>query len=549
MAGEVSVARTLSSLAAGRIVDRIWSRDHTVWRPRPDRVSDRLGWLDAPDWITPRLAEIQAFADEAIAGGIDHFVLLGMGGSSRAAKVIHRTFGNAPGHPQMIPGESTVPATIGAALERIDPAKTLVLISSKSGTTMEPLLMYRVFRQALEQELGQKDAGMKFAAITDPGTALARLATQEGFRKAFLNDPEIGGRFSAITYFGLVPAALLGADIGALVAGGRRMRELCKPGLPPDTNPAAVLGATIGSMAMRGRNKLTLVTSPAMFGYGLWVVQLVAESLGKDGKGVVPVAGEPLVDPGLYGRDRLFVYLRLDSDDNDETDDALEAVSALGHPVITLRMPNREAVGGEFFRWEMAVAVAASVMGVNPFDQPDVQLSKDRTRAILGDLTNDSNRGNAPSKAAEAKAEANKSAVKNAAQVAALLHAAVDGDYLGVLAFLPHTDAIDDALRRLREGVLRRYRLATTLGHGPGYLHSTGQLHKGGPDSGIFLLLTTPHGEDIPIPGRDYSLGDVTDADALGDLGALKGLGRRVVHIALPDGPAQAIDALTEALS
>jgi glucose-6-phosphate isomerase/transaldolase/glucose-6-phosphate isomerase len=440
----------------------------------------------------------------------------------------------------MIPGESTVPATIGAALDRIDPAKTLVLISSKSGTTMEPLLMYRVFRQALEQALGPDKAGQNFAAITDPGTPLAELAAQERFGKVFLNDPEIGGRFSAITYFGLVPAALLGADIGALVNGGRRMRELCKPGLPPDTNPAAVLGATIGSMAMRGRDKLTLVTSPAMFGYGLWVVQLVAESLGKNGKGVVPVAGEPLVDPELYGRDRLFVYLRLDSDDNDETDDALEAVSALGHPVITLRMPNREALGGEFFRWEMAVAVAASVMGVNPFDQPDVQLSKDRTRAILGNL---------PFKTVALADTEPESGKNRSAQLVALLDAAVGEDYLAVLAFLPHTDAIDDALRRLRGGVLRRYRLATTLGHGPGYLHSTGQLHKGGPDSGIFLLLTTGYSEDIPIPGHDYSLGDVTDADALGDLGALQDLGRRVIHIGLPDDPAQAIDALTASLS
>ncbi len=549
MAGEVSVARTLSSLAAGGIVDRIWSRDHTVWHPRPDGISDRLGWLNAPDWVTPRLSEIQAFADEVIAGGIDHFVLLGMGGSSRAAKVIHRTFGNAPGHPQMIPGESTVPATIGAALGRIDPAKTLVLISSKSGTTMEPMLMYRVFRETLEREVGQEAARLRFAAITDPGTPLAELAAQERFRNIFLNDPEIGGRFSALTYFGLVPAALLGADIGALVSGGRRMRELCKPGLPPDTNPAAVLGATIGSMAMRGRDKLTLVTSPAMFGYGLWVVQLVAESLGKNGKGVVPVAGEPLVDPDLYGRDRLFVYLRLDSDENDETDDALEAVSALGHPVITLRMPNREALGGEFFRWEMAVAVAASVMGVNPFDQPDVQLSKDRTRTILGDFSNGPKTNNALPPIAEAPAEADKNADTQTGQLAALLDAAADGDYLGVLAFLPHTDAIDDALRRLRECVLRRYRLATTLGHGPGYLHSTGQLHKGGPDSGIFLLLTTSHSKDIPIPGHDYGLGDVTDADALGDLGALNDLGRRVVHIVLPDDPAQSIDALTAALS
>jgi glucose-6-phosphate isomerase len=541
MAGEVSVARTLSGLAAEGVIERIWQRDHTVWSPHPDGISDRLGWLDAADWVGPLLGEIRAFADATISEGIEHFALLGMGGSSRAAKVIHRTFSNAPGHPVMVPGESTVPATIGSAMRRIDASKTLVLISSKSGTTMEPLLTYRVFRDAIKRSIGPEAAGRRFAAITDPGTPLADLAAETGFGKVFLNDPEVGGRFSAITYFGLVPAALLGADIGALVGGGRRMRELCGPGLPPDTNPAAVLGATIGSMAVRGRDKLTLVTSPAMFGYGLWVVQLVAESLGKDGKGVVPVAGEPLVEAGLYARDRLFVYLRLDGDDNDETDDKLEAVSALGHPVITLRMPNREALGGEFFRWELAVAVAAHVMGVNPFDQPDVQLSKDRTREILTNISHGAS--------VKAPGETGLSAGDGAGQLAGLLAGAGDGDYLGVLAFLPHTQGIDDALRRLREAVLRRYRLATTLGHGPGYLHSTGQLHKGGPDSGIFLLLTAPHTADITIPGHTYSLGDVTDADALGDLGALSDLDRRVVHVALSDDSADSIDALTSALS
>lgn len=537
MAGEVSVAKALSGLAAEGIVDRIWRSDHTVWNGDADGIAGRLGWLHAADWIAPRLEDVRNFAGEVIEDGIDHFVLLGMGGSSRAAKVIHRTFGNAPGHPRMIPGESTVPATVQMALGRIDPAKTLVLISSKSGSTIEPMLLYQVFREAVERAVGAERAGRRFAAITDPGSPLATLASEAGFGKVFLNDPTVGGRFSAMTYFGLVPAALLGADVGALVQGGRRMRELCRPGLPPDTNPAAVLGATIGSMAMRGRDKLTLVTSPAMFGYGLWVVQLVAESLGKDGKGVVPVAGEPLVAPDLYGRDRLFVYLRLDGDDNDETDRALEAVSATGRPVITLRMPDREALGGEFFRWELAVAVAASVMGVNPFDQPDVQVSKSRTREILGGLSEgvlDEMRAPAPGQPA---------------RLAAMLKGAAEGDYLGILAFLPHTDGVDIGLRRMREAMVRRYRLATTVGHGPGYLHSTGQLHKGGPNNGIFLLLTTPHASDVPIPGRPYSLGDVTDADALGDFEALTGLGRRVVHVRLPDDSEESIDALTAALT
>ncbi len=548
MVSEVSVAQTLSSLAGEGIVDRIWRRDHTVWNPQPGGIPDRLGWLTATDWIAPRLGEIRSFADEVIDEDIDHFVLLGMGGSSRAAKVIHRTFGSAPGHPQMVPGESTVPSTIGAALERIDPANTLVLISSKSGATLEPLMTYKVFRDAIEQCLGAVASGLRFVAITDPETPLTRLATEAGFGKVFVNDPTVGGRFSAITHFGLVPAALLGVDVEALVQGGRRMRELCAQGLPPDTNPAAVLGATVGSMAIRGRDKPPLVTSPAMFGYGLWVVQLVAESLGKDGQGVVPVAGEPLVDPELYGGDRLFVYLRLDGDDNNATDDALEAVSSIGHPVITLRMPNREALGGEFFRWEMAVAVAAHVMGVNPFDQPNVQLSKARTREILGSIPHNT-LGHTPHGIALSSDVVSAGEPESADKLAGLLDAADEGDYIAILAFLPHTDGIDDALRRMREALLHRYRLATTLGHGPGYLHSTGQLHKGGPNNGIFLLLTTPHTRDVLIPGHHFSMGDVTDADALGDLGALKGLNRRVVHVRLPDDSPQSIAALTAALS
>ena len=271
-----------------------------------------------------------------------------------------------------------------------------------------------------------------------------------------------------------------------------------------------------------------------MFGFGLWVVQLVAESLGKDGGGVIPVAGEPPVDADLYGDDRLFVYLRLEGDDNDSTDGALGDVSDRGHPVIILRMQSRGELGAEFFRWELAVAIAAAVIGVNPFDQPDVQMSKDRTGDMLGDP-----RGDLDLSAGALSTE------EGARRLARLLGSSRNGDYLGILAFLPANGGVRDALRKLRKKVVRRYRLATTLGHGPGYLHSTGQLHKGGPASGVFLLLTAPHREDKEIPGERYTLGEVTDADALGDLGALRQLGRRLVHVRLPDDSGGAVESLT----
>ncbi len=534
MADRAPVDRTLAALAGERTLERIWRRDHTVWSRDPGGVADRLGWLSADRWMGTGLAEVRRFAGDVIAEGIEHIVLLGMGGSSRAARAIHRTLPARPGHPRMIAVESTLPAVVHSAMDQIDPARSLVILSSKSGTTIEPLMTYKVIRKEMDTALGPGPAGRRFAAITDPGTPLVDLALAEGFGKVFTGDPTVGGRFSALTHFGLVPAALVGQDVGSLVEEGSRMRRLCGPGVAPDANPAASLGAAIGAMSLAGRDKLTLVTSPGMFGFSLWVVQLVAESLGKDGKGVIPVAGEPLVDPDLYGDDRLFIYLRLDGDDNDSTDRALGGVGDRGHPVITLRMQTRQELGAEFFRWELAVAIAAAVIGVNPFDQPDVQMSKDRTGDILSGP-----RGGLDLSAGAHPID------EGAWELARLLGCSRAGDYLGILAFLPHAGGVEGALRKLREKVVRRYRLATTIGHGPGYLHSTGQVHKGGPGSGIFLLLTAPHQEDTAIPGEPYTLGEVTDADSLGDLGALGQLGRRLVHVRLPDDSAGAVESLT----
>ncbi len=534
-AGGDPVASALSAIDAGAVIERVWARDHTLWGPDPRGIEDRLGWLDADDRIRPRLSGIRHLADEVAEEGAPSFVLAGMGGSSGGAAAIAQTLGAARGRPRMVTADSTLPAEMRRLLEDFDPARSTVVVSSKSGLTAETLAIYRVLWGAAEAALGPARAGRRFVAITDPGTPLSETARGGRFRETFHSEPTVGGRFSALTHYGLVPAALMGADAAALVDSGAAMRALCRPGGGASGNPAAVLGATIAAHAARGRDKLTLVTSPGVSGFGPWAVQLVAESLGKRGLGVIPVDGEPKAGPELYGTDRLFVHLRLDGDDNCGTDGFVRALAGAGHPAVTLSLAGREALGGEFFRWEMAVAVAAALMGVNPFDQPDVERSKELARRIL------ETRGPAAAESAVGPGE-------GARELAALLDASREGDYLAVLAFLPRTAPIEAAISRLRAAVMGRRKIATTLGYGPGYIHSTGQLHKGGPESGIFAVLTAPHGGDVPVPGGALTMGQMSDADALGDLAALRELGRRAVHVGLGGDPAASIESLAEAL-
>ena len=526
---ESGVKTTLGKLAQNEIATRIWRKDYTVWKSDPTEISDRLGWLNVTELMHEQVTMLQSFAQEVVASGIRHVVLLGMGGSSLGAEVLRQVFGSAGNFPELIVLDSILPASIQAVTNVIDPRRTLFLVSSKSGTTTEPMILFRYFRDLVERAIGKK-IGQNFAAITDVGTPLADLGYREKFRKVFLNPGDIGGRYSVLSYFGLVPAALIGIDIKTLLERADRMREGCASCVPVHENPALWLGACMGTGSLDGRDKLTLVTSPSIASFGLWVEQLIAESTGKEGKGIIPVAGEPLLPPAYYGSDRLFIYLRLKDDDNSAANNAIRAIRASGQPVVVLDMQDKLDLGAEFFRWEFATAVAGSIMGINPFDQPDVQKAKDATKRLLREYT----------QSGQLKR------MKTRVSLAELLRQPAQNSYFAIMAYLHQTDEIDSAMAGIRKHVMERYYIATTLGYGPRFLHSTGQLHKGGQNTGLFLQIIANHGHDLPIPGEDYTFGVVADAQALGDLEALQSAGRRVAQVQLAHADAASLKKLID---
>ena len=419
-----------------------------------------------------------------------------------------------------------MPAWINAVNETIDPARTLFLVSSKSGTTIESTTLYSYFRQRVADAVGEKAAGKSFVAVTDPGTPLEALGAGAGFRRVFANPPDIGGRYSVLSCFGMAPAALMGLDLEDFLRRAAMMQQDCRVA-DAGANPGARLGAIMGSLARNGRDKLTLITSPALDGFGLWVEQLLAESLGKSGRGIIPVAGEPTLPLEKYSSDRLIVYLRLQGDDNTGPDTLAGDLSA-AHPSVQLELTDRADLGAEFYRWEFATAVAGCILGVHPFDQPNVQGAKDKTDLVLRHLADT---GDLPR-------------VDSVESVESLMSMAKSGDYLAILAYLPDRPDVCQALAHFRQRLTERYGIPTTAGFGPRYLHSTGQLHKGGPDSGLFLQLTADHPADIPVPGRPYSFGSLADAQSTGDLQALLELGRRAGRIKLGSDLASCIQEL-----
>jgi glucose-6-phosphate isomerase/transaldolase/glucose-6-phosphate isomerase len=529
---EADVASTLSALEQRQVIARIWSGDHTVWKPDPTEIADRLEWLTVTDFMREQAPSLNAFAQEVRNAGFKHLVLLGMGGSSLGPEVLRQTFGSAPGYPELIVLDSTVPAWVASVAEAIDPAQTLLLVSSKSGSTTEPNMFYAYFRGLVEQSVGPEAAGGHFIAVTDPGSSLAKLGEEHGFRRVFLNPTDLGGRYSVLSYFGLVPAAAIGLDVLKLIGRADEMRGRTGPDVAVNDNPAAWLGAVMGALSQKGRDKLTLVTAPAISSFGLWVEQLIAESTGKEGVGIIPVAGEPLLPSENYGDDRLFVYLRLDGDENAGNDQAIDAIEASGQPVVRLELRDIYDVGAEFFRWEMATAVAGSIMGINPFDQPNVQAAKDMTESVLGQFESS---GALP-------------AMEDSASVSKLLDIAVPGDYLVIMAYVLQTPEVDLALDDLRRRVTERYGIATTMGYGPRFLHSTGQLHKGGPGTGLFVQITAEHTQDLEIPGVAFTFGVLADAQALGDLQALRASGRRTVRVDVGTNPEQGLRKMVEEL-
>jgi glucose-6-phosphate isomerase len=506
---DAAVERRLEVLERDGVISRIWTGDPTVWTDEPStpEIANRLGWLDLGTRMPWQTGALTSFAHE-IRASFDRVVLCGMGGSSLTADVLWRTFGRRDGYPELAVLDSTDPRTIAALNADGHLEKTLFVISSKSGTTNETISFYRHFWKLA----GGARAASQFVAITDPGTPLATLARERGFRRTFLNPPDVGGRYSALSYFGLVPAALIGVEVAELLDDVYRMEHACASRVTPHENPAARLGAALGEAALAGRDKATFVLSPGVSSLGVWVEQLLAESTGKDGKGIIPVVGEPLGEPGAYGEDRLFVAMTLESERDVETDARLEALEAAGHPVVRLALRSRAELGGEFFRWEFATAIAGAILRVNPFDQPNVAESKRNTQEVLA------TRPELPPPATRDRVEA-------------FLEGIPPSHYLALLAYVRQSPRHDRQLERIRVALRDRLGVATTVGYGPRYLHSTGQLHKGGPPTGHFLQIYDPAADDLPIPDMPYTFGGLKAAQAEGDRLALARRSRPVVRI------------------
>ena len=521
---QARVNKRLKAWEAAKFSARLWQKDPTLWSADTvPELMDRLGWLALPESMRSRVGELRAFADKAKSDGFRHVVLLGMGGSSLAPEVFQRTFGNGSGYPELLVLDSTHPAAVRAVEKRIDLARTLFLVSSKSGTTTETNSFFYYFWHKLAQAKGE--VGGHFVAITDPGTPLEKLGRKRKFRAVFNAPEDVGGRYSALTVFGLVPAALAGVDIDALLDRARIMSQAVSPAARESDNPALVLGAALGELTLAKRDKITFLTSPSLAALPSWIEQLIAESTGKNKKGIVPVADEPLASADKYGMDRLFVYLRLDTDDNAELDRKVAGLESAGHPMIKIELGEKIALGQEFFRWEVAVAAAGAVLGIHPFNQPDVQLAKDLAKQAMGKTGAES----APVK--DEAAAADPSALRQA--VSAWLAKKKERDYLALQAYLNPTPEHTAVLKEICVSLRDRLKLATTLGYGPRFLHSTGQLHKGGPNSVLILQIVDEPVEDLPVPETDYTFGALIRAQALGDFTALKQRKRRVLRVNL----------------
>ena len=522
---------------------RLWAGDATLWTGGDE--AKWLGWLAAGLGERIELAALETFQGEINAAGFAHALLLGMGGSSLGPEVLGAVFGHRPGFPELLVLDSTDPTQIARYAAMIDPARTLFIVASKSGTTLEPDILERYFFDLATKAVGEAQVGSHFVAITDPGSQLEARATDLRFRRIFLGDPQIGGRYSVLSNFGMVPAAVAGVDVRAFMAATQTMVRSCAASAPPAANPGVALGLLLGAAAAAGRDKLTVVASPSLADVGVWLEQLIAESTGKNGKGIVPVAGEPLGAPEVYGNDRVFAQLTLNGEADARQDAALKALKAAGHPVVRIAVTDRNHLGQEFFRWEVATAIAGAMIGIDPFDQPDVEASKLKTKALTsayeqsGELApetpilEESGIGLYADAANAAQLAECASAHTIEAYLAAHFGRGETGDYIGLLAYIDRDPAHVETLTRIRSGLRDRRKVATVVGFGPRFLHSTGQAYKGGPNSGVFLQIGATAAKDLQVPGRKYSFGVVEQAQALGDLQVLTERGRRHLRIDL----------------
>ena len=551
------VRASLARWQADRCTERIWAADAWVWTGTDE--ARWLGWLRVVD---DQLAEIETYArlaEEIAAEGFTRALLLGMGGSSLAPEVMSRTFGQRPGHPSLQILDSTDPSQIRAA-DSDDLRSTLIIVASKSGTTLEPNILKQYFFERVRQRAGDQ-AGRQFIAITDPGSQLEQVAARDRFRHVLAGDPTIGGRFSALSSFGVGPAAIAGIDIDRLLRRAAAMAKRCDAGQPATDNPGVVLGTILGEAARDQRDKATLIVSPAIGGLGAWLEQLLAESTGKRGKAIIPVDGEEPGAPDRYGDDRMFVYVRLGSAPDAEQDRAIDALERAGQPVVRIDVADRDDIGAEFFRWEFATAVAGAILEINPFDQPDVESAKEVTRRLAAQYESTGtlppempvlrDRGIALFADRRNAAELERAAGSTRSGTSWLrAHFARlgPGDYAAVLAYLPMTPAHQAVLQRIRHRIRDQKRVATSVGFGPRYLHSTGQAYKGGPNTGLFLQITADDAHDLPVPGQRYTFGVIKAAQARGDFEVLVERGRRALRVHLGADVEGDLEQLAEAV-
>ena len=555
---ESVVTQTLSVADDLNVSRRLWSRDARLWTGKDEDLW--LGWLDVVHQQRAEVARLEAVAEDIRKAGFTDVLLLGMGGSSLCPEVMRTTFGVIEGYPELHVLDSTVPAQVKAFEERVNLGKTLCIVASKSGGTTEPNVFRNYFFNKIQQIVGQDRVGGHFIAITDPGSMVEIDAKERGFRHVFAGVPSIGGRYSALSNFGMVPAAIMGVDVGTLLERAELMVQCCADYVKPEENPGMILGITLGELAKARRDKVTIVTSPGISGLGAWLEQLLAESTGKSGKGLVPVDDEPPGPPGVYGMDRVFIYIRLVNAPDPDQDKAINALETAGHPIVRIAVPEPLDIGAEFFRWEFATAVVGAVLNINPFNQPNVQESKDYTKSLTDEYEKI---GSLPSETPILETDgikvytdkSNALALAKGISVGTLeacLRAHLNrlnlNDYVGINAYIEMNAEYQEILQSIRQCIRDNKKVSTTLGYGPRFLHSTGQLHKGGPDSGVFFQITSDDAEDLPIPGKQFTFGVLKQAQATGDFLALSTRKRRVLRIHLPADVSAGLARLQQAM-
>jgi transaldolase/glucose-6-phosphate isomerase len=553
---QAALAASLEDWKKNNKVARLWQKDASLWSNADE--GKWLGWLTITDEQLANLNTLKQFAAEVKKAKFKHMLLLGMGGSSLCPEVLRMTFGKIAGFPELHVLDSTDPAQIKAIEKKLDLKKTLCIVSSKSGSTLEPNIFKQYFFERVGKAVGDKVVGSRFIAVTDPGSKMQQVAEDDKFWKIFAGDPTIGGRYSALSNFGMVPAAAMGMDLDKFLKTTQEMVKACGASSTADANPGVLLGNILGLAANHGRDKITIITSPGISDLGAWLEQLIAESTGKIGKGIIPVDREKLAKPSVYGSDRIFAYLRLANKPNKAQDTAVAAIEKAGHPVVRITLPNVYALGQEFFRWEIATAVAGSIIGINAFNQPDVEASKIETKKLTSQYEAT---GSLPPESpffiakdaklfADDKNSAALSGGKSLNEIVTTHLSRIDaGDYFALLGYIPMNAQNEKALQTIRMSVRDAKKVATCLGFGPRFLHSTGQAYKGGPNSGVFLQITCDDASDLAVPGQKYTFGVVKAAQARGDFAVLAERGRRALRVHLGKNLKSGLNALAKAVS